>query len=128
MITVSTEVSFEAAHHLPKMPDGHKCKRLHGHNWRVVITCAGPVDDRGMVVDYYEIEQAWKPLFDILDHRLLNEIPGLENPTTEVLAAWIFNKLLVAGERNGKPIYSALPLHSLDVYETPHMHCRIDAT
>ena len=114
MISVSTEVSFEAAHHLPMMPEGHKCKRLHGHNWRVVITCEGPLDERGMVIDYYEIEKAWALIYAEIDHRLLNEIPGLDNPTTEILASWLWARLS-----------TALPLHAIDVYETPRMHCRI---
>lgn len=117
---VSTEVSFEAAHQLPMMPEGHKCRRLHGHNWKIIIRCTGPVGADGIVIDYYEIEKIWRPLFDQLDHRLLNEVPGLENPTTEVIAAWLWDRFA------GLP--APVVLHSLDVFETPHMHCRIEAS
>lgn len=87
------EFTFEAAHRLPLVPEGHKCARLHGHSYRVEIHVVGPVGDDGMVMDFSEIKAAWKPLHARLDHYYLNEIDGLENPTSEVLARWIFDRI-----------------------------------
>jgi 6-pyruvoyltetrahydropterin/6-carboxytetrahydropterin synthase len=85
---------FEAAHCLSGLPDGHKCRRLHGHSFRVEITVAGEVNPRtGMVMDYAEISAAAQPVIEQLDHRYLNEIAGLENPSSEVLARWIWERL-----------------------------------
>jgi len=91
--TICKQFDFDAAHWLPKVAQDHKCHRMHGHTYRCDVICAGGVDGRGMVLDYAEISDAWKPLNDLLDHRVLNEIEGLGNPTTEVLAPFIFNIL-----------------------------------
>lgn len=87
------EFTFEAAHRLPRVPEGHKCGRLHGHSYRVEISVVGPIHYDGMVVDFAAIKAAWKPLHDQLDHNYLNEIRGLENPTSEILARWIWDEL-----------------------------------
>ncbi len=92
-VTISKTFDFDAAHYLPHVADGHKCKRLHGHTYRVEIICDGEPDSRGMVVDYAQIAAVWQPLHERLDHRLLNEIEGLDNPTTEVLAPWILRRV-----------------------------------
>ncbi|MDW8307992.1 MAG: 6-carboxytetrahydropterin synthase QueD [Verrucomicrobiales bacterium] len=85
---------FEAAHRLPELPRTHKCWRLHGHSFKVEVAVAGECDPRlGWLVDYAEIAAAFKPIWEKLDHRYLNEIPGLENPTSENLAAWIWKRL-----------------------------------
>ena len=85
---------FEAAHLLPNLPESHKCRRLHGHSFRVEIVVEGPCDPKlGWVMDYADISAAFKPLFDQLDHRYLNEVAGLENPTSENVAAWIWERL-----------------------------------
>jgi 6-pyruvoyltetrahydropterin/6-carboxytetrahydropterin synthase len=90
-----TEFTFEAAHLLPRVPDGHKCRRLHGHSFRVEIHVRGAVDPAtGWVMDFAQIGEAFAPLYDQLDHHYLNEIAGLENPTSEVLARWIWTRLL----------------------------------
>lgn len=90
------EFTFEAAHRLPNVPEGHKCARLHGHSYRVEVHVSGFVpDDTGWVCDFGDIKAAFKPLDDQLDHRYLNEVLGLENPTSEVLAKWIWDKLAV---------------------------------
>ncbi len=89
------EFTFEAAHRLPSVPEGHKCSRLHGHSYRVELHIRGPVDpDRGWVTDFADINEAFAPVHDVLDHHYLNEVPGLENPTSEVLAKWIWDRLI----------------------------------
>ncbi len=91
------EFSFEAAHRLPNTPPDHKCARLHGHSFRVELHVSGPVgEETGWVLDFAEIKQAWRPLEKELDHHYLNEIPGLENPTSEHLARWIWKRLELA--------------------------------
>jgi 6-pyruvoyltetrahydropterin/6-carboxytetrahydropterin synthase len=88
------EFTFEAAHRLPHVPEGHKCARLHGHSYRVQIHVEGKVgSDTGWVQDFGDIKIAFKPLEDQLDHNYLNEVQGLENPTSEVLAQWIWSRL-----------------------------------
>lgn len=85
---------FEAAHLLPNLPENHKCRRLHGHSFKAEIVVAGECDPRlGWVMDYAEITAAFKPLWEQLDHRYLNEVPGLENPTSENVAVWIWERL-----------------------------------
>jgi 6-pyruvoyltetrahydropterin/6-carboxytetrahydropterin synthase len=88
------EFGFEAAHRLPNVPDGHKCARLHGHSFRVEVHVDGPVRaHEGWVMDFGDLKAAWRPLHDALDHRYLNDIAGLENPTSENLARWIWERL-----------------------------------
>ena len=85
---------FEAAHRLPLLPESHKCWRLHGHSFQVEVAVAGKCDPRlGWLIDYAEIAKAFQPLFDQLDHRYLNEVPGLDNPTSEHIARWIWDRL-----------------------------------
>jgi len=95
MITViSRTYQIEAAHRLPRVPEGHKCARLHGHSFRITLEIKGPVDpEMGWIVDFADIDQAWKPIHDTIDHRYLNEIAGLENPTSELLARWILERI-----------------------------------
>jgi len=94
MPTVYKIIRFEAAHRLPNVPEGHKCARLHGHSYSVELHVEGQLDPHsGMVVDYADIKAAFLPLYEQLDHHYLNDIPGLENSTSEILARWIFGRL-----------------------------------
>jgi 6-pyruvoyltetrahydropterin/6-carboxytetrahydropterin synthase len=93
-MSIFKEFTFEAAHRLPYVPANHKCHRLHGHSFRVEIHVSGEVDPRtGWILDFSEIKSAFKPLHAELDHNYLNEILGLENPTSENVAAWIWQRL-----------------------------------
>lgn len=88
------QFTFEAAHRLPHVPAGHKCSRLHGHSYRVEVHVRGPIDPTlGWVVDFADLRDAFEPLRARLDHYYLNEIEGLENPTSERLARWIWDRL-----------------------------------
>lgn len=108
------EYRFEAAHRLPMVPPGHKCQRLHGHSFRIEVACAGPVDPKtGWFIDYGDIDAIWEPLYRQLDHNLMNEIEGLENPTSENLARWLFDRF-----------HPKLPgLTSITVFETADARC-----
>ena len=88
------EFRFEAAHRLPRVPAGHKCARLHGHSLKVELAISGLVNpETGWFIDFGELHALWSPLHDVLDHHYLNEVEGLENPTSEVLAKWIWDHL-----------------------------------
>ena len=85
---------FEAAHLLPNLPLTHKCRRLHGHSFQAEIVVAGECDPKlGWLIDYAELSEAFHPLWEQLDHRYLNDLPGLENPTSENIALWIWERL-----------------------------------
>jgi len=107
---ITQAFTFEAAHHLPHVPATHRCHRMHGHSYRVELRLEGKVDPHsGFVVDFFDVEAAFQPLLQRLDHYCLNEIEGLENPTAEHIAMWIYDRV--------KP---ALPqLDAVLVFETP---------
>jgi len=114
VVELKKEFRFEAADWLPRVPRTHKCARLHGHSFRVDVMLSGEVDPKtGWLVDFANVEDAFAPLRDRLDHHTLNEIEGLENPTSEVLAAWIFDRL-----REALPLLSAVT-----VWETADACC-----
>ena len=86
--------TIEAAHRLPNVPPGHKCARLHGHSFRIELHVSGePGEHSGWVMDFADIKSAFQPLYDQLDHHYLNEVEGLDNPTSERLAQWIWQRL-----------------------------------
>lgn len=116
---VSREFSFEAAHRLPNAPHGHKARRLHGHSFKVELSVSGDLKEpEGWVYDFVDLAAAWKPLYEELDHRYLNEIPGLENPTSELIARWI-----------SKRIVPQVPgLRSVRVAESCMSGCTLSAT
>ena len=108
------EFRFEAAHRLPFVAPDHMCARLHGHSYQVRLTVSGPVDSRlGWVADFAEMSRAFEPIRAKLDHGYLNEIEGLENPTCELLAAWLWDRL-----NRAIPMLSAV-----EVREMPGMGC-----
>lgn len=108
------EFHFEAAHRLPNVPAGHKCARLHGHSFHVRLHVHGEVGtESGWVLDFGDIKEQFAPLHDLLDHNYLNEIPGLENPTSEQIARWIWERLA-----------PRLPdLHAVEIRETCTSGC-----
>ena len=101
---------FESAHHLPLVPEGHKCKNMHGHTYRLRVLLEGDPDPQfGWVMDFAELKAIMQPVLDKIDHKLMNELPGLENPTCEHIAIWLWNQL--------KP---SLPkLTRIELHETP---------
>ena len=107
-IELSKDYTFEAAHRLPRVPPDHKCHRLHGHSYRIEVSIAGNVDDElGWVQDFADITAVVEPLLEReLDHRTLNDVAGLENPTSELLCAWLWNRL-----RPQLPRLSAITVH-----------------
>lgn len=104
------EFSFDSAHFLPNVPDGHKCKEMHGHTYRLKVFIKGELDPKlGWIMDFKELKDALLPVIDQLDHKLINNIKGLENPTAENITVWIWQQ-----------IQPSLPLLSrIELYETP---------
>jgi 6-pyruvoyltetrahydropterin/6-carboxytetrahydropterin synthase len=107
VVELTKKFTFEAAHQLPNTPEGHKCRRLHGHSFTVAVEVKGEVDEQsGWLIDFSDIKTAWQPLHERLDHYFLNEIEGLENPTSENLSRWIWVRLAPT-----LPYLSAVTVH-----------------
>jgi 6-pyruvoyltetrahydropterin/6-carboxytetrahydropterin synthase len=111
--------TFEAAHRLPHVPPTHRCHRMHGHSYRVELALDGPIDPvTGFVVDFFDVEAAFGPVLARLDHHTLNDIEGLENPTAELIALWIWDR-----------VRPDLPqLAQVKVFETPLSWAEHDGT
>ena len=110
---------FEAAHYLPRVAESHPCRRLHGHSFRVDVTVTGRAGgESGWVIDFADIDAVVSPVCAHLDHQLLNDIVGLENPTSEVVAGWLWERLVP-----GLPGLSAIR-----VAETPYSACTYRAS
>lgn len=109
------EFHFDSAHLLPFLPDGHKCRRLHGHTFRVRVEVGGAIGADGLVMDFADIAAVVDPIIERLDHHYLNDIPGLDNPTSEHLALWIASEI---GTR--------LPLAAIEVSETCNSGARYE--
>ncbi|MFK7863954.1 MAG: 6-carboxytetrahydropterin synthase QueD [Pseudohongiellaceae bacterium] len=115
LMQIYKEFTFEAAHRLPFVPQDHQCARLHGHSFAIRIMVEGDVDvESGWVIDFAEISTAFKPILKQLDHYYLNDISGLENPTSENLAKWIWQRL-----KPGLPLLS-----EIEIKETCNSGCR----
>jgi 6-pyruvoyltetrahydropterin/6-carboxytetrahydropterin synthase len=90
---IEKEFIFDSAHFLPLVPEEHKCRKLHGHTYRVTIAVSGEIDARGWIIDFAEISAVVKPILRTIDHTLLNSVEGLENPTAENIAQWIYARV-----------------------------------
>lgn len=96
MTTIGRTYRFESAHRLPLLPETHKCHHMHGHNYKLIVTTEGNLDDRGFVIDFAELDEVVLPLLKNVDHKVLNEVDGLENPTAELIAQWFLDRVSVA--------------------------------
>ncbi len=113
-VELTRTFEFNAAHSLPHVNDGHKCRHVHGHNFTLEVSVRGVVDpERGWLMDYGDIRAVVAPLVKELDHSMLNEVAELANPTSENIARWFWNRLegLLPG------------LHRITIYETPGSRC-----
>lgn len=93
MTTIGRTYRFESAHRLPLLPETHKCHHLHGHNYRIEILATGELDERGFVLDFAELDEIVLPLLKQIDHKVLNDVAGLENPTAELIAQWFLDRI-----------------------------------
>lgn len=113
-VRLSKDFIIEAAQRLTRVPEGHKCARLHGHTFTIEISVEGEVNpETGWLYDHAEISAAMRPIVEQLDHSYLNDVPGLENPTIEVMAAWLWERL--APQLSG--------LAEIVIHETPRARC-----
>lgn len=116
---IGREVTFQAAHRLPLVSADHKCSRMHGHSYRVRVEVEGPVTQaRGWVCDFAELDAVLRTLLGVLDHQTLNDIDGLSNPTSEMLALWLWERVAYQ--------FKALRLHSVEVHEGGASWCRYE--
>ena len=105
---------IESARYLPNLDKNHPCSNMHGHSFKIILSLIGPVDPKiGWVMDYHEITKVMNPILNLLDHKVLNTVPGLENPTSELLAKWLFEKVKVQIPQ----------LKSVNISETPNTEC-----
>jgi len=95
-LEISKDFAFEAAHYFEHEAADHPFRRMHGHSFAGTVTLAGEPNEKGWVKDFWKIEDAVKAVVDTLDHRLLNEVEGLEKPSLEAIAAYVFDRLAPA--------------------------------
>ncbi len=115
---ISKTFALESAHRLPHVPEGHKCARLHGHSFQVTLHVTGPIDPKlGWIIDFAEISRAWQPMHELLDHRCLNDVAGLENPTSENLARFVLERVKLPSAK----------LSAVSVAETCTARCTVHA-
>ena len=115
---IATEYKFSSAHWLPKVPDTHRCRRMHGHNYLLRVSVKGHANaGSGMVLDFFDLDKLVQPVVDEIDHRCLNDIDGLENPTAELIAKWFADRILAITEL-------AVPI-TCRVYETPECYAEV---
>ncbi len=109
-MTIFKQFTFDSAHFLPMVPEGHKCREIHGHTYKLTVFIKGPVDEQlGWVVDFNDIKHVILDTLNKVDHKFLNNVPGLENPTCELLAKWLWNNIKQTIPR----------LRRIELYETP---------
>jgi 6-pyruvoyltetrahydropterin/6-carboxytetrahydropterin synthase len=109
-MTIFRQFTFDSAHFLPNVPPEHKCRGMHGHTYKLTIFMTGEPDEHlGWVMDFAVVKKIMEPILEQVDHKLLNDVKGLENPTCELLAKWLWDKVKLE-----------IPLLSkLELYETP---------
>jgi 6-pyruvoyltetrahydropterin/6-carboxytetrahydropterin synthase len=111
--SISQTYHIESSRFLPLLKKDHPCSRMHGHSFKITLTLVGPLQPEGWVMDYNDINLKARPFLELIDHRVLNEVPGLENPTTEILSRWLYEKLKIV-----------LPeLKSVSISETHNTDC-----
>ncbi len=110
---ISQQFSIESARYLTKLPSSHPCSRMHGHSFRILLRIRGPLTPEGWVMDFNDVEKQARPILNLIDHRVLNEVPGLENPTSEILCSWLYQQL--------KPLIPGL--FQVKTSETPSTEC-----
>jgi len=110
--SISRTYEFESAHFLPNVPEGHKCKNMHGHHYVMEVTLGGSVKESGFIQDFWDVDKFVEPLIAKVDHKLLNDVPGLENPTAELIAEWFLGQISEAA-------FDVVTIESITVWETP---------
>lgn len=114
LFELKSHFQIESARYLPHLPENHPCRRMHGHSFKIILTLQGTIEPKiGWVQDYNEINEIMRPILLQIDHRILNEVSGLENPTSELLALWIYE--------HAKPNLTLLK--SVTIMETPSTEC-----
>lgn len=113
MTTVTRRYTFESAHWLPGVPETHKCHRIHGHNYVMEVTLVGSINQKtGFIIDFWDMDKVIQPLVDTIDHRLLNDINGLQNPTAEYISHWFLKRLEFS--------FPTISVWNIRIYETPN--------
>lgn len=123
--TIAKHFTFDATHYLDRLPPTHKCHRMHGHTYRAELVFSGAVDENGFVLDYATIAELWTPLHNLLDHQVLNLVPGLDVPSTENLAGWICVRFATALRQMAGASRMAVNLERVAVHESSTTWCEV---